>query len=885
MELRLGTFNRNFFPGIGSPNIFWKMIETLRMESFDETEYDETIKSKFGYRSITRRNSKTNQETILYDNKIKGNNMVVDLFRWGIRLALAWEYKCTRKDYNSVLGREPDSKLFARVKHIYKFSFPDDHSLGQFELYFTMVDNRYEIELEFVNNKLHLMKHNFLKTLTNAIFYLYSLYQENGKYLVLLDEKKLVIFDYNNLIQRQKQTANYYRNPYRVSFCKFNKPRSINKKDLLYIRQYALTIKLDGERKMLFFSGHNVYLISTPFYIKKVGSYSTSAYDKTICDCEYVSDSDTDQIFVFDILYLCGRNIQTQNFYERFEKLKLINFQPIQKCVLKTYLYYNSTHEFYNKIQILLSAIDQPEIKSDGIIFQPVTESYFNQNTLKWKPKSLLTIDFLITQPDKTQPHTFTLKSKKDKQRNIIFKHCPSIHIENGLLNGYPVQGKIVECAWCPLRHEFVPFRIRHDRPSPNYLEIAENIWQDIQNPITKKTIAGNTLELMRKSHNNTKRKLLAQYLTDANTIVDIGSGRGGDLIKWNFLRIAHVICIEPNITNATELRRRLHALGKNYNTTISIIHSGAENTQHIQQVTKSRDISGLVSFFSLTFFSPRSPKYFQLLDTLTALLKYKSYFIGTVLDGHRILDQLQNTPDAFLTDSFSIILVGNKQIRITLNDPTSMVKDQEEFLFFFDLFVSDLKKRQINLIDTFFLENTNLPKDSALLSSCNRAFVFQKTFSYTKCFGFFHAVFLASHHNPYMEVKNKEDYVQTFRRQTLVSRLTPSIFTSLYAGNLQKRLSYKKYIQMLQNPNQPMTHSVLQILSQILNINIYVVEYVLVLSKMFEPYHDILFDDSKQSIILAKSPGNTYKIVETGPGQTLFSPGSQILTELNYLL
>ena len=92
----------------------------------------------------------------------------------------------------------------------------------------------------------------------------------------------------------------------------------------------------------------------------------------------------------------------------------------------------------------------------------------------------------------------------KDSRKNILFKKDEGLHISNVLCKNKKVlclrdNKEIKENDIVEMRYEkdeergflWVPLRIRSDKVRPQYFTIANNIWDTIQNPVTKDLIIG----------------------------------------------------------------------------------------------------------------------------------------------------------------------------------------------------------------------------------------------------------------------------------------------------------------------------------------------------------------------------------------------------------
>ncbi len=328
--------------------------------------------------------------------------------------------------------------------------------------------------------------------------------------------------------------------------------------------------------------------------------------------------------------------------------------------------------------------------KTDGLIFQPYIR-YCNPYTFKWKPPIQLTIDFYLqrmTEKDVTDLgkefhgdqfyyYTKVGETGKDKKNDMkIFKGDYN-HPYDGYImlgrntikeeGGEPIDGRIVECEWRKYVGgdlDFVPLRIREDRTRPNdETPTAISNWEDINNPITQDTIEGLNLKIMRKYHNEIKMNLLSKSFAPGATILDIGSGRGGDIQKWKTLGLGKVYAMEPDIGDTIEeFNKRLEQDRNNKlredmkkecpftYPKVTVLNYGAHETSEIKQVLKEDKaiLDGIVAFFSLTFFPKSEEMYNNLLNTIN-LLPPGGKFIGIVLSGENVNSLLNQSKSVYI--------------------------------------------------------------------------------------------------------------------------------------------------------------------------------------------------------------------------------------------
>jgi SAM-dependent methyltransferase len=214
----------------------------------------------------------------------------------------------------------------------------------------------------------------------------------------------------------------------------------------------------------------------------------------------------------------------------------------------------------------------------DGLILMPIEPIPINNidkiwlSNLKWKPKLLNTIDFKIKQITNNIYHliAYYYCTKLNKKLDIHFQstqpYIKNIHIINSeqqtlqtINNESITNNKIVECIYDITINKWVFLRIRHDKTFPNSLDVANKTFFNIFNTFEYKDILNienisksynqfiensyynennhknNYSTFYRKYQNIIKNILINTFIPNINNIniLDIGCGRGGDLIKF----------------------------------------------------------------------------------------------------------------------------------------------------------------------------------------------------------------------------------------------------------------------------------------------------------------------------------------------------------------
>jgi len=539
-----------------------------------------------------------------------------------------------------------------------------------------------------------------------------------------------------------------------------NRPISIKYKNLLEVTAdnsaWDTTIKLDGVRKFLFITSFGSFLCDLFSHrFSKVGKGCAELHG-TIIDGEYLEKEAEEKgnppsFYAFDILFNKRQDVRTESFTQRKHIFQADRFvQDVRVCLDSPILSFYSKKfyslaDFYGNVRNALKdtrTYHTQSVGTDGLIFQPALQAYSNMNTWKWKPPDLLSIDFYF---EVRQKDTYALLVGAGRYRKKVlftgdrdFPYSnPGVVVEGGMLNGVSVAEKTVECFY--RNGEFVPFRVRKDKPFPNSITTAQSVWRDINNPISQDTIKGYTLKLFRRVSNLQKKTLLNTYVPKGQTLLDIGSGRGGDLHKWNQNQYS-VYAVEPDEFHRTEFARRRQTMAsRTPQNQVTLINTVIEDTQTIADVVGGGRIDSVVAFFSLTYLTKNKQTWTDFLRSINRFVPTGGIFVGTVLDGLKtrlLLSKSQgivNNPTFTIKQKYqseSPSFLGD-DIFLDIKDPDSLVKDQTEYLFYFDFFKEALEQLGFTLIQTHFFSDLeayrSLPSDSKLYSTLMRSFVFQR--------------------------------------------------------------------------------------------------------------------------------------------------------------
>ena len=741
IEISLGTFSKDrFTPGLNSAFEFSQIKSSLKKHKFDMKYSSYTVRIYSGYRKIFDKN-----KNVTFQKKERLYNTSVSNFLWGYRITESYEKKITQPENIGKFLAERIIQRYTYTSDKYRGLSIDLSVVNEYrENYPPIIKYELEIENSLPANRVEAKTYKSLLELIYQIRNSPSIKIPKKIYYVNSPLRNKILMSHNLLfgVETREHGGLF------TSF--INKPINIKLDDFVNDKiSWAITKKLDGYRKFLYITSFGSFLLGYPYEIIKIGEGS-STIKNTLIDGEFLEGT----FYAFDVVFSSNKSYQNIKFSDRYSALLMlkeyltsenlgwnINYQT------KEFFY---TKDVYTNISLAIESIKEDE-PVDGLIFQ-YQGYYKNKYSRKWKPLEQMTIDFYFLPTD--DPDTFVLqcfdKDQFIKNRKYVsfVEKTPKKIIEylsivkDGMFMKEYVGGRIIECLWDGTR--FYPYRFRDDRDHPNALIVAKNNFKDIKNPISIESIQGLDASIMRRYHNNVKRDLLNDYFGDCRgVLIDSGTGRGGDFLKWKNMKFSNIISIEPSSENIKEMKSRLIKIKEivdikevskqNENLLdVQFLNTTLEDYDTISKIVyknlNDRKICGLTSFFSLQFIAKSKENFDNALKTLDIVMPKDSIFLCIVMDSEKV-NSLLDENGVYECDTFKIErkkynskkLFGNKIIT-TLKDESSMVKDVEEYLFPIDHFITsmiDLGYEPIQKgIISDFLVNDRLPLQSQIFSS-----------------------------------------------------------------------------------------------------------------------------------------------------------------------
>jgi hypothetical protein len=326
---------------------------------------------------------------------------------------------------------------------------------------------------------------------------------------------------------------------------------------------------------------------------------------------------------------------------------------------------------------------DFPDIYNRSLVYYP--------DICKWKPKEERTIDFvvkIIQLPDGSRKAVLeSIHVQGDQRINKIFEGSPKYPLNNRvdtnhiLLQNLPPNA-IVEFRWDEKNELLVPTRLRTDKISPNRYFSAINIWNGIFDGIEAKTLIGQSFQLMFAYHNRIKCELYEQIIPHRchKVLLDIGSGRGGDIRKWG--DVESIFAVEPNEEHRKELVSRLEtSLAKNK---VTIIPTGGEDyhtiTNTIQRMYGDK-VCAVSIMLSMSFFHGKFRE--GLRNTIERNLEIGGEVLMLTIDGDTVKQVFVPTYGDYVEKNLQFLDATMKYEpntgKLFIDIPGTIVSHQEE--------------------------------------------------------------------------------------------------------------------------------------------------------------------------------------------------------------
>lgn len=808
IELRFRPFSGETGKGVGNESALLRaetkmdqMVESLpALWSRLPNENDTVELFEGGFRKI-----QSDGKKVVYQHKFSEES-------WKIKLADVYPIVFTvsvEKETDDIGSNNPtaNSRRTRRRRSyvLNRVLMPTKGPAEILKVDFTRVENRlrgevtlsYEIELEILGDfSLDSVKNDVQETTDILMQYIYDtpIVYDVPTWTAVLSSMNLM---FTNGVSSATNSVKDY----------INKPRSMGWKDLTISdrdslipspgtpAQYAVTIKTDGRRVLVYFHSSGIYLCM-PFTTSfaRVSTMNIQRLNGTILDAELIEegilvDQKIFQVYIFDCLFLAGEDKRENPLAKRlgsakaateeFKKARskdLPESERILVLTVKNFYGFTDRVSFYEKNRLAyLSNLgpDQSKLfKEDGLVFTHTGVYYpkggrtcacrsqkarceqcinFNPSkNLKYKLPSAVTIDFLI---ERGVSGDLTLNTRDYRKEYASTRSAPFVGtrrfpadpknfigyiVRDEFLgdNEHLVEGQVVEFYWDTEEAIWKPLRIRRDRAEPNSTNVANENWEIINDPIHVDFLLGrakgiHVLKLMRLYHNYVKSyileywsnavatKLRAEGGAQRNPILfDIGSGKGGDVLKWKASEL-EVYALEPDRQELAKLQERTEKEGIAHR--IHPVHMKVQETSKIVEkisrgIIKKADF--VTSFHSMTLIYESRESVAAFIETVKQVISRNGVFICMALDG-KAIDKLMGDNKQISITGITIQRPAPRQIIVQLaGTRDERLAGQVEYLVDFDDLILHMEAAGFQLIKDSHLDSQIILNDSELLWS-----------------------------------------------------------------------------------------------------------------------------------------------------------------------
>lgn len=619
--------------------------------------------------------------------------------------------KVSGRELKFTIANEESKKL--SVKSIRKYNFVrikkrSSFQIGNFKIDLTEVtrDKKkdYEVEIEVIDTGLY-QPEKFSSIILEYID-------------VLQMEQINVVSFCNNYLSGGKSVSNDKIDRKFVS-----RPRDLLKNDVTspnsILRGFAVSIKADGVPYFLVFFKNRIFLVD---YKGKVDDlcpipekYST--LDNTIFVGELIErsklkkESYTDFMNIylpFDTIVYKGSSFINKNYLERFEisneiKGMEIFCEGIKKVKIEEKKIFNlgmKSDDFYESFNKCYDEKKNIIYEDDGYILTPINSPFIAEgqthpkrerilskflDVCKFKPLEKRSIDFIVK-----DGKIYSYDNRKGKLvefNKIKFTLEFSEDIDDKIVEFFPnftTKGVILK-----------PSRIRSDKEYPNETETVDEISRSYteNNPITEDTLRGKDTTLMRAFNNFYIKGRLIKSLE--GYVVDIGSGKGGDIAKFGGNnKIEKILSVEPNKEFANEFEERLKKSKFEKKFKLLKDVKGEDKDEIIREMNffpenMEDKILNITFMISLSFFWSSEENLLNLADTINSITKeYKRRkgnrninLVFFTINGYQVEKYFKKLGKLEVNlNTINLIFDGKNQLEVEIKD-SKTVPRQTEYL------------------------------------------------------------------------------------------------------------------------------------------------------------------------------------------------------------
>lgn len=257
----------------------------------------------------------------------------------------------------------------------------------------------------------------------------------------------------------------------------------------------------------------------------------------------------------------------------------------------------------------------------------------------------------------------------------------------------------------------------------------------------------------LRRYHNWIKRNLIDKYAFNIDHLLDLASGKGGDLSKWVDAKIKHVRGYDIHRDSVIEARRRLSEYNNKLHVSFDVIDLS------LNVLPKDAYESDVVtSMFAFHYFFKSPDTLDTVLQSIENNLKIGGYFVCCMFDGESVVRKL-NGNTHYETQHFKLTRKSDSgtggfgNTLGVLMKETVLDEEADEYIVDSTDFIQLMKWRGFELVESkmfseLYIEWSRLHRKNNMkhlekdVSFLNRYYVFKKKSNIASDIACFHSLF-----------------------------------------------------------------------------------------------------------------------------------------------
>lgn len=362
-----------------------------------------------------------------------------------------------------------------------------------------------------------------------------------------------------------------------------------------------------------------------------------------------------------------------------YEKSQIYKWKPVEETT----------------IDFLIRDLKQTKIKKSVCLFVNMSRRIFDSKGYKMTPKYKELFPF-ITDDSPQLPYYFETSPLAEFPIKMV-KSANGQEVP--CYDKIPVNDNTIIEFWYDKsekeeKNRWKPYRLRLDKTAdylqlakdgtyrgdagPNGWRTAEENYKIIQNPVTKEVIFGKEKlpekyykeeKVNRKGeesevykfNNLVKRKLYDTYLQKGDTIMELASGRGGDLFKMLKRQPKKIIMVEVDEGAIKEAQKRWDGMSNSNkgDTEIEFIQMDLlkPDIKKLEKVVAKNSVNVIGCQFAFHYFMKSADSINNILEIVRTFLKKDGYFFYTSYDGEILFNKMKSDDKLIYHDKYGGIL------------------------------------------------------------------------------------------------------------------------------------------------------------------------------------------------------------------------------------